>query len=165
MHTFVHPCVVERWKKASLASTCGIHQGCGSESHEEEFDPGARTLEFAGGPEGGAFGVRRPLRFLAFKLGLREEQVAELARILNDLKTERAQASVEDRRALSMLADAAAGESFDDALAKKAGSLREQEAARLAQAVVAALGSIHQLLDAEQRRRLAYLIRTGTVLF
>src|SRR6266436_2149234 len=36
-----------------------------------------------------AFGVRRPLRFLAFKLDLDESQVTELAAIMNDLKTER----------------------------------------------------------------------------
>ena len=164
MHTLVHPYVIERWKRASLTPVCGVHAGCGSETQAEECEPTSRA-EFAGGPEGGPFGVRRPLRFLAFKLGLREDQVAELARILNDLKTERAQASVEDRRALAMLADAVSGESFDNELAKRASSLREQEAARLSQAVVTALASIHKLLDAEQRRRLAYLIRTGTVMF
>ena len=38
---------------------------------------------------GAGFGVRRPLRFLAYKLQLNEAQVEELARVLNDLKTER----------------------------------------------------------------------------
>src|SRR6266550_4137964 len=37
-----------------------------------------------------AFGVRRPLRFLAFQLGLDEAQTRELARILDELKTVRA---------------------------------------------------------------------------
>ena len=36
---------------------------------------------------GGGHGVRRPLRFLVYKLALDERQSAELARILNDLKT------------------------------------------------------------------------------
>src|SRR5207245_2370132 len=44
-----------------------------------------------------AFGVRRPLRFLAFQLGLDETQTREVARILDELKTERAQASVDHR--------------------------------------------------------------------
>ena len=57
---------------------------------------------------GGAFGVRRPLRFLAYKLELDERQVAELARILDELKTERAQAEVDRRRSLSAFADAVA---------------------------------------------------------
>src|SRR6185436_1726923 len=54
---------------------------------------------------GERFGVRRPLRFLAWKLDLEESQVVEMAAILNDLNTERAQADVDDRRALSLLAD------------------------------------------------------------
>src|SRR6476620_10523637 len=64
-------------------------QGWGDESMGRGF-----------GEEGG-FGVRRPLRFLAYKLGLDEKQVAELARVLDDLKTERAQVAVDDRRTLA----------------------------------------------------------------
>ena len=41
---------------------------------------------------GSGWGVRRPLRFLAHKLGLDQKQIAELARILDELKIERAQA-------------------------------------------------------------------------
>src|SRR5262245_16435497 len=55
-----------------------------------------------------AFGVRRPLRLLAYKLDLDAEQVSELARILNELKTERAQAEVDDRRTVATFADALA---------------------------------------------------------
>src|SRR5580698_1777810 len=46
------------------------------------------------GPLGGGFGIRRPLRYLAHHLDLDERQVAEIARILDDLKTDRAQAEV-----------------------------------------------------------------------
>src|SRR6478609_4947770 len=83
------------------------------------------------GPEGGGFGVRRPLRFLAYKLGLDEKQVAELARVLDDLKTERAQVAVDDRRSLAEFADALAGESFDAAKAGAAGERRVESARRL----------------------------------
>src|SRR4029453_13359101 len=55
------------------------------------------------------FGVRRPLRFLAYKLGLEETQVSELAKILDEIKTERAQAAVDHRRALSAFAEAVSG--------------------------------------------------------
>src|SRR5206468_198341 len=51
-----------------------------------------------------AFGVRRPLRFLAFQLGLDEAQTRELARVLDELKTERAQTSVDHRRMSAALA-------------------------------------------------------------
>ena len=70
---------------------------------------------------GGAFGVRRPLRFLAYKLELDERQVAELARILGDLKTERAQGEVDRRRSLAGFADAVGGATFDEARAKEVG--------------------------------------------
>jgi Spy/CpxP family protein refolding chaperone len=100
---------------------------------------------------------------LAHKLDLREEQVTELAAILNELKTERAQAEVDDRRTVAGLADAVAAETFDDARAKEAGEARVKSAENLRQAVAKALGKIHALLDAEQRARLAYLIRTGVL--
>ena len=111
----------------------------------------------------GAFGVRRPLRFLAHKLDLDERQVAELARILDELKTERAQAEVDQRRTISAFADALTGDAFDAAKATEGGHLRVKTAERLRDAVLKALGQIHALLNAEQRGRLAYLIRTGTL--
>jgi len=89
--------------------------------------------------------------------------VAELARILNELKTERAQADVDDRRALAGLADAIAGGSFEEARATQAAAQRVTSTQRLQDTVVKALGRIHALLNAEQRASLAYLIRTGTL--
>ncbi|GAC1549934.1 MAG: hypothetical protein NVS2B9_16380 [Myxococcales bacterium] len=112
---------------------------------------------------GGSFGVRRPLRFLAFKLGLNEAQVGELARILDELKTERAQAAVDDRRTTAAFADAVAGDAYDAGKAAEGGGLRVQGAERLRDAVLRALGKIHALLDADQRKQLAYLIRTGAL--
>lgn len=112
---------------------------------------------------GGAFGVRRPLRFLAYKLNLKEEQVAELAKILDDLKTERAQAAVDDRRTVAAFADALGLEKFDEARAKEGGDLRVKSAERLRDAVIKALGKIHGVIDSGQRAQLAYLIRTGVL--
>lgn len=112
---------------------------------------------------GGHFGVRRPLRFLAHKLDLDDRQVAELARILDELKTDRAQAEVDHRRTMTAFADAVAADAFDAAKAGEAGERRVQSAQRLRDAVVKALREIHALLNAEQRVRLAYMIRTGTL--
>jgi Spy/CpxP family protein refolding chaperone len=112
---------------------------------------------------GAGLGVRRPLRFLAYKLDLDERQVTELARVLNDLKTERAQGEVDRRRTLSTFADAIAGDTFDAAKAAEGGELRVKTAERLRDAVLKALQQIHTLLNADQRARLAYLIRTGTL--
>jgi Spy/CpxP family protein refolding chaperone len=108
-------------------------------------------------------GVRRPLRFLAWRLDLDEAQVAKLATILNDLKTERAQAEVDDRRALALLADAVQSDAFDAAKAGEAARLRAQSAERLQQKVADSLRGIHETLGTEQREKLAYLLRTGTL--
>ena len=150
------------WQKVRVAPGCGVSLGCG---------PGADYAshggwETSGVEEGdelgaGAFGVRRPLRFLAYRLKLEDEQIAELARILDDLKTERAQAEVDRRRTMSAFADAVAGEGFDDTRAAEGAALRVGSAERLREAVVKALGRIHALLGPEQRQQFAYLIRTG----
>ena len=118
---------------------------------------------FEGGGGGGHFGVRRPLRFLAYKLGLDEKQVADLARVLDELKTERAQAAVDDRRTLADFADALTGETFDAARAAAGGDRRVESARKLRDAVVRGLQQIHAILNPEQRARLAYLIRTGVL--
>jgi Spy/CpxP family protein refolding chaperone len=107
--------------------------------------------------------VRRPLRFLAHKLELDEKQVAELARVLDELKTERAQAAVDHRRTVTAFAEAVSGETFEESRASEGAALRLQSAERLRDAVLTALRRIHELLRPEQRARLAYLIRTGTL--
>lgn len=112
---------------------------------------------------GGGFGVRRPLRFLAHKLELSEAQVPELARILDELKTERAQAEVDHRRTVTAFADAVESATFGEARSREGGDLRVKSAERLRDAVTLALSRIHAMLDDDQRKRLSYLIRTGVV--
>src|SRR5215470_4138537 len=145
---------------------------CGSAAAEAAYgSPGFRSryrYEMAGEDEpasfgGGAFGVRRPLRFLAYKLGLEEEQVTELAKILDELKTERAQAAVDQRRAVSAFADAIEGETFDEEKARAGAAVRAASAEHLRAAVGGALVRLHKMLKPEQRARLAYMIRTGTL--
>ena len=109
------------------------------------------------------FGVRRPLRFLAHKLDLDEKQITALVRILGELKTERAQAEVDDRRALAEFADAITADAFDTAKAASAGERRVQSAAKVRDTLIRSLEQIHALLTPEQRQRLAYLIRSGVL--
>jgi Spy/CpxP family protein refolding chaperone len=118
---------------------------------------------FEGDWGGGSFGVRRPLRFLAHKLDLDDKQVGELAHVLNELKTERAQAAVDHRRTVAGFADVIAGEAFDEGKAGAVAAERVKSAERLRDALVKALGRIHALLRPEQRARFAYLIRTGAL--
>ena len=155
----MHPGMMHWWRSRHAAREYAVHAGCGSMAH------GAR---WAAPPDhgdlgAGAFGVRRPLRFLAYKLQPDEQQVAELARILNELKTERAQAEVDGRRAVAALADAIAGETFDQQKATDGATLRVRSAERLRDVLIQSLGRIHAVLKPEQRARLAYLIRTGTL--
>ena len=156
------------WWKTRRAEMCGTatHCGEGREGHGHGawpfggfgFSPGGHA-DYGSGP----FGVRRPLRFLAFKLGLDEAQIGALARILDELKTERAQADVDARRALGALADAIGAATFDAEKARQGATFRVTGAERLRDAVVHALGQLHALLTPEQRTLLAYLIRTGTI--
>jgi Spy/CpxP family protein refolding chaperone len=111
----------------------------------------------------GGFGVRRPLRFLAHKLDLDDRQVSELASILSDLKTERAQAEVDHRRSTAGFADRIADATFDEGKVSEVAGARVRTAEHLRDALVKALGKIHALLSAEQREKLAYLIRTGVL--
>ena len=171
----MHPAFIAWWKShqhSEGGNGCGAEAGCGSHGggHGHHGHGGWREKvrahfeaahEDSGG--GGAFGVRRPLRFLAWKLDLDEKQVGELAKILDELKTERAQAEVDGRRTTTALAEAVGGAAFDEAKAGEGGALRVKSAERLRDAVVRALKAIHAQLTDEQRTRLAYLIRTGVV--
>jgi Spy/CpxP family protein refolding chaperone len=172
----MHPGMMYWWKARQLAAangcgsgwgaSCGPGGGGGRGWHGGDGGDDRQASGDAddGGFGGGAFGVRRPLRFLAYKLELDERQVGELARILDELKTERAQAEVDRRRTLSAFADAVGASAFDGARAKEGADLRVASAERLRDAVTKALGRIHALLDDDQRQRLAYLIRTGTLI-
>jgi len=151
-----------RQARAHGRGSCGSRPGGegGPEGFAYEFGFG-RGGDFGGA--GGAFGVRRPLRFLAFKLKLSEDQVSELAKILDELKTERAQAAVDDRRVTAAFADSVGLNQFSAEKAAEAGELRVKSAQRLRDAVLKALARIHAILDKDQRTQLAYLIRTGAL--
>jgi Spy/CpxP family protein refolding chaperone len=110
---------------------------------------------------GGGFGVRRPLRFLAHKLELSDDQVGQFAAILDRLKTERAQADVDHRRRTASLAEAFESTSFDLAKVDAANEEQAKSAERLRSSVKLALEQMHALLDAEQRKKFAYLLRAG----
>jgi len=164
----MHPGFHGWWRARHDAHDMGQHPHCGHERHHHgrfrggPFEEGGRWA----GPqfdEGGVFGVRRPLRFLAYKLGLNEQQVSVLAAVLDELKTERAQAAVDQRRRITALAEAFEGTTIDDQRLANIGVEQEKSDARIRDAVAAALKKIHAALDDEQRKQLAYMLRTGTL--
>lgn len=151
------------WHKWAYAhgGSCGPH-------HREHHEHRGRFMESRahGGPHGGwspGFGVRRPLRFLARELDLDESQTERLAAILDVLKTQRAQARVDHKKAVSEIAAALSADAFDASKVKAATEARAASAAEVERAVAKALEQTHALLDAEQRKRLAYLLHTDAI--
>ena len=156
----MHPGMMYWWKYGRRHADWNAWAGCGPQAHgrhwEQQSASGERHSDF-----GAAFGVRRPLRFLAYKLDLDEAQMTELARILDELKTERAQADVDARRTVAAFADVIDADTFDEAKSMETAAQRTRSAERLAGAVSKALGRIHALLEPDQRTTFAYLVRTG----
>jgi hypothetical protein len=145
-------CVPSGWAQAWADETARRAQRFAHRRFEEEE------------PFGGAgLGVRRPLRFLAWRLDLDDAQTARLARILERLKLERAQASLDLRRAAADLADALESAELERAKVDAASELRNTASRRVQDAVARALEELHALLEPDQRARLAELLRTGAI--
>jgi Spy/CpxP family protein refolding chaperone len=137
------------------------HAWCGSQ--RGHGDSAAGFGGNSGSDLGAGFGVRRPLRYLAWKLELEDDQVEKLAAVIESLKTERAQADLDFRRSTTAIADAVSATELDAAALKAAAEQRVNSEERRQRAVVAALERLHALLDPEQKRKLAYLLRTGAL--
>ncbi len=157
----MHPGFMSFWARRHAPRHAYAYAGCGPGGYSAH----RRDDGFAdeGGFSGGAFGVRRPLRVLAYKLDLDERQTEELAAILDELKTERAQAAVDHRRMTAAMADLFAGGGFDAAKAAEAAKARVTAAERLSALQARALQRVHALLDEEQRKTFAHLLRTGVL--
>ena len=147
----MHPGFFHQWRRARACAQHGHHVGGGA----------GTQYEASASSSGPMFGVRRPLRVMAHELGLNDEQVERLARIIDELKTERAQAAVDERRSLGLIADALAGADFDKAKVEEGLGLRVRSAERLRDSVLAALSDTHGMLEPEQRKKLSYLLRSG----
>ena len=164
----MHPAFLRYWKLRHAAA-CGTmaYAGCGPASPWQR-DEGVRLSGRRGWDEdliagAAGFGVRRPLRFLASRLDLSEEQFARAAKILEELKIERAQAEVDLRRSSADFAGALEGGEFGREQAETGRRRRVEAAARVQDAVARALEALHELLDTEQREELATLIRSGAI--
>jgi hypothetical protein len=166
----MHPGFHGWWRARHQGHDAFMHASCGhggrhhhrGRHHDDHAHPcGAWAAPSF--DEGGLLGVRRPLRYLAYKLELSEPQVAAFAAILDELKTERAQAAVDQRRRISALAEAVEGEAFDVERVQSASEEQQRSDARVRQAVAQALAKMHAALEDDQRKRLAYLLRTGAL--
>ncbi|MDJ0848391.1 MAG: Spy/CpxP family protein refolding chaperone [Myxococcota bacterium] len=176
----MHPAFIWYWKRrlygadpcSATFAGCGPgyggysyrRRGRGSRDSRHEFRTSGRRswdddLVFGAG----SLGVRRPLRFMASRLDLSEEQFGRAAKILEDLKIERAQATVDLRRASADFAEAIEGGEFGREQAESASRRRIEAARRVQEAVSRALEQLHALLEPDQREELATLIRSGGI--
>jgi hypothetical protein len=110
---------------------------------------------------GPMFGVRRPLRHLAWKLNLSEVQVRALVDVLDRLKTGYGQARLDQDRSTSEVAAVFAASEFDNERAGAALQSRTRATETLNQELLTAVRGIFDLLSEEQRREFAYLLRSG----
>ena len=107
--------------------------------------------------------MRRPLRYLRYHLDLDESQTRRVAAILNELKLEREQARVDDKRSLHALADMLTREDSGAEHFKTALEPRVTSAERMRTEVANALSEICKVLDPDQLEELADLVRSGQI--
>jgi len=108
------------------------------------------------------FGVRRPLRYLSYQLDLDERQRRQIGAVLDEVKIEREQAALDEKKMVADLADQInqpeiAADSLRETL-----STRVRSTERVQKSIANALEKIVGALDADQREEFAYLLRTGT---
>ena len=110
---------------------------------------------------GPTFGVRRPLRHLAWKLNLSETQIHDVVDVLDRLKTAYNQARLDQDRSTSEIAAVFSTPEFNAERVSSALAARTQATEVLNLELLAAVRRIFELLNEEQRREFAYLLRSG----
>ena len=140
------------------------HQACSEASSSEPSKASSRhhpsTAVFSWSSEP-TFGVRRPLRHLAWKLKLSETQIRDVVDVLDRLKTGYNQARLDQDRSTSEVAAVFTAESFDGDRVNAALATRTQSTEVLNGELLSAVRRIFELLDEDQRREFAYLLRSG----
>jgi len=109
----------------------------------------------------GEFGARRPLRYLSYNLDLDESQRRQIATLLDQLKMDREQADLDEKKTVSELASliGKTGVAVDDL--KVALSPRVRSTENLQITIAKVLHQIVEVLDEDQREEFAYLLRSG----
>ncbi len=136
--------------------------GCWERAHAEaQARHGNRNHSMFSWSSGPTFGVRRPLRHLAWKLDLSEAQVRDVVDVLDRLKTAYNQARLDQDRSTSDVAAAFTQAEFDADRVTAALASRTRATEVLNGDLLAATRRIFELLNEEQRREFAYLLRSG----
>ena len=112
---------------------------------------------------GRMLGVRRPLRYLTWKLDLSDQQVREVADVLKRIKTARSQTQVDWEGSIADIADSFASTQFDEDKAQSAAERRKRSSGAQQDQIVEGLRRLHAILDDDQRAEFAYLLRSGSL--
>ena len=107
--------------------------------------------------------MRRPLRYLTWKLDLDENQTRRMAAVLNSLKTEREQAALDEQRTTAELAKLMEGETPTLEEVREALGGRVAATEKLVDETAKAVVAIAGFLDEDQREEFIELLLTGTV--
>lgn len=115
-----------------------------------------------GGHHGGGsyFGVRRPIRYLAYQLDLDDKQTRKIAAVLDRLKVEREQAKLDEARTVIEVASMVTQPELSVEMLKDALAPRVTSAEHLQTTVAKAMHDIVCELDPEQREDFAYLLNS-----
>ena len=151
-----------RWSCAPAFSTACSHTraGRGAAADAEVVTSSHLMYNWHGGR---MFGVRRPLRYLTWKLDLSDQQVRELADVLKRLKNARSQTQVDWDGSVADIADTFTSAQFDEDNAQAAIERRKRSASAQQDQIVEALRRLHAILDEDQRAEFAYLLRSGSL--
>lgn len=153
-----------RWRVEAF----GMHDDPHSHNHHHRgpWRRGRGPGHHGGGPgpgphrhHGGPFGGRRPMRFLARRLNLSDDQFRKVAAILSSLRVARQQAAVDRQRAMAHYATAMEADALDPAALDAAQAQQAAAAKAQHEAMAEALAGLHALLDDEQRAELSLLLR------
>jgi hypothetical protein len=109
----------------------------------------------------GSFGGRRPLRYLSYQLDLDEPQRRQIGAVLEEVKVEREQADLDEKKMVASLADQLGKPEVTVDSLKQTLSSRVRSTERIQSVIAEALEKIVGILDADQREEFAYLLRTG----
>jgi hypothetical protein len=144
------------WRHA-YAAACW-QQACSQSSAQPRDHLRHSMFTWSSGP---TFGVRRPLRHLAWKLNLNETQIRDVVDVLDRLKTAYNQARLDQDRSTSEIAGVFTAAEFNGDRVSAALAMRTQASEVLNLELLAAVRRIFDLLNEEQRHEFAYLLRSG----
>lgn len=107
------------------------------------------------------FGVRRPLRYLAQRLDLDDSQTRRMASVLNQLKTEKEQAALDEKRSVAAIAELLTRETPTLEQCRETLVGRLDSARQLNEETAKAIVTISDILDDDQREEFTNLLLTG----